>query len=567
MHQIAMIMLFAACNKADPVPSAGGDSAPDEESGLLDTGTYGDQVYRQDHLYEIEIEMDPDDWDELRQQERNVFQMFSGECMDAPFDIPYTWFVADVVIDGTSIDNIAIRKKGFIGSNSSTKPSLKLRFDEYFPDQRYLEVDRFTLNNGQQDPALISACLGFEIFRAGGVPASRCNFAHVQLNGDDLGVFANVEDVEEPMLEAWYGDSSGDLWEGQGSDFREGWTDTFELEEGEGDKNRILAIIEALEADDDAVLDELEAHFDLDAWHSYWAMEVLLGHWDGYAGNTNNYYLYLNPQDDRFHFLPWGIDALFDSANPFGDDRPTSTLANTTLPRRLYLLEGGPETYYARLDELLGTAWDEDEILQRIDAMEALIAPAADPEGSGELAGAVEDIRDYVRERRDNIEDEMAGGYPEWSWELREWPCLVEVGSTGASFDTSWGSYGQEHVASSGEIWLQWDGTDYPMTFLTAAAGELHEQGILVVAGTLSSGALGAIVAYFPLEKVADGQQYEMDWAGNEAYLYYDSTGTGQAWAVAAYLGDGLLSLEQASTKEGAPFRGLLELGVFSGGD
>lgn len=37
------------------------------------------------------------------------------------------------------------------------------------------------------------------------------------------------------------------------------------------------------------------------------AAEVLVAHWDGYAGNLNNTYLYADPSDGRFRFVPWGV--------------------------------------------------------------------------------------------------------------------------------------------------------------------------------------------------------------------------------------------------------------------
>jgi hypothetical protein len=37
-------------------------------------------------------------------------------------------------------------------------------------------------------------------------------------------------------------------------------------------------------------------------------MEILIGHWDGYAGNKNNYYLYQRPSDGKFVFIEYDMD-------------------------------------------------------------------------------------------------------------------------------------------------------------------------------------------------------------------------------------------------------------------
>ena len=35
----------------------------------------------------------------------------------------------------------------------------------------------------------------------------------------------------------------------------------------------------------------------------------MVGHWDSFSGNANNYYFYRDPGTEKFYFLPWGPDA------------------------------------------------------------------------------------------------------------------------------------------------------------------------------------------------------------------------------------------------------------------
>ena len=63
----------------------------------------------------------------------------------------------------------------------------------------------------------------------------------------------------------------------------------FELNNHETtDRSDLIAIIEALEQPDDPLLEALSRRVDLDAFFTHWALEVITGHWDGYAGNLNN---------------------------------------------------------------------------------------------------------------------------------------------------------------------------------------------------------------------------------------------------------------------------------------
>ncbi|MFH1468092.1 MAG: CotH kinase family protein [Pseudomonadota bacterium] len=559
----SLLLLLCACSHPS-LPL--GDTAPSDDTAPLTPPPNGERILDPAVLHEVLIELDPADWDELCAQHRNVLDMFTGDCLEAPFASPYTYFHADVTVDGEPHADVGLRKKGFIGSDSSVRPSLKLRFDEYVDGQTHEGLDRLTLNNGQQDPAVISQCLGYEIFRAAGIPASRCSFAHVTVNGEDLGVYSNVESVEPPMLARWFDDPQGDLWEGQGSDFREGWLGTFDVQEGDGDPAWLQRVVDALAEPDAGVTSALNAVIDLDAWYRYWAMEVLLGHWDGYASNTNNFFLYRDPADDRLRFLPWGIDALFDSDHPFGASMPTSVVAATALPRRLYLLAASRVAYYHHLFALLDEVWEEPALLARIDAMEALVAPAVGPDLAPGLPAAVDDIRTFVSGRRSAIQAEVVGGTPAWPYELRAWPCMVDRGEVPVTFATTWGSYATQDPFDYGEgsMSLTLDGATYATTFLGAIAGEVHGQAQIITIGRLDWGALLAVVIDLPTDRVAPGT-LTMDWSVGDAYLYYDEGGTGEAWGVAAYLGDGPLILEEAGTEAGAAIRGSADLRVYGG--
>ena len=179
--------------------------------------------------------MAPADWDALRVQTRSITEMIEGDCLAQPFPSPFTKFAATVTIDGTRLDQVGIKKKGLLGSLNTEKPSLKLDFDEYVAGQRYLGLEKLTLNNANQDPAYVRQCLAYAMFRKAGLVASRCNFARVRVNGADLGVYVNVESVDHEFTRRNFANGDGNLYEGTLSDFRPGWTGTFDPK-GTGDR-------------------------------------------------------------------------------------------------------------------------------------------------------------------------------------------------------------------------------------------------------------------------------------------------------------------------------------------
>ena len=210
----------------------------------------------------IRDRMSPLYWDRLRYQYRDITQERQpGEA----FKDNYTYLPALVSINGKSIGPVGLRKKGLIGSSSTQRPSLKIKFNFVKKGGRYLGLDRLTLNNNIQDSSLVKQYLSYKLFRKAGLPAPRCNFARVFVNGQYLGVYTNVESVRKPFLKRVFNEDKGDLYEGMINDFREGFHKTFEVKDGAGKKMKsIRRVVEALDVEGDEKIDALGRAIDLD---------------------------------------------------------------------------------------------------------------------------------------------------------------------------------------------------------------------------------------------------------------------------------------------------------------
>ncbi|HTM46990.1 MAG TPA: CotH kinase family protein [Polyangiaceae bacterium] len=405
------------------------------------------QLYDPAVVLDVDISLAPADWDVLRTQTRTVTDILSN-CAQGPFPDPFTYFSATVTVAGQTLTQVGVRKKGFLGSLDELKPSLKIKFNEYIPGQKILSLDGLTLNNSKQDPSYVRQCFVYERFRAAGMVAPRCNFAHVHVNGNDMGIYVNVEAIDGDMMDRNYSDGSGNLYEGTLSDFRADWTATFEKKTNKvsPDHSDIDLLTSALTADDAHLVGALTPHLNLDQFYSFWAMEVLVTHWDGYANNTNNFYIYHDPTSDKFEFIPWGADAtLLNGPRPFNPDNltlPTSVAANGLLAHRLYLLPQTRDLYLARLRSLLAASWNETQLIQEIDRMATLVLPIADPDGQKNVAAAIESDRAFVRTRKNAILAELDASAPVWPAPLPDLPCFAPIGSISGTFSTTWGTVG-----------------------------------------------------------------------------------------------------------------------------
>jgi len=543
-----------------------GDVTPPDIDNVPDSPDPTDQLFDPDHVIEVEVEIDPADWDVLRYQSRSLLDIVGEECQEGPLESPYTWFTASVTLDGESFEEVGIRKKGLLGSDNPAKPSIKLNMDLFVDGGEYLGKDMLTFNNARQDPSYMDQCIGYALFAAADVPACRCNFAHVTVNGVEMGPYVQVESVRRDFLARHFEDNSGNHYEGTLSDLREDWINTFEPKKNADDEDRsdLQAVVDALAVPDDQLVEELGAVVDLEEFYSFWAAEVITGHWDGYANATNNFHIYHDPTTDRFFFIPWGIDALFDYDHPFGEWRPNSVTAGAALSRRLYLHPDTQPAYLERLEALLDDVWDSGTVLDETDRMEALLRPYLVPQEEELFEAYLDNLRTNIDIREDRIRDELADGPPIWTENLGDEPCLVDVGSVEATFETIWGSIFEAQPTGTATMTVEYNGEELEFSefFPLVGGDEVETDGyaVVAIAGEMSPSTYIYPQMFFEPGLVQSGAELTIDWKEISGYLVYAQGDQGD---LMAYLGDGTLLLDVASTVEGEPVTGSFTARLF----
>ncbi len=390
---LGYVLLFFACGSPAPDPADSVDAGPlctgQEVGGPCDES---EAVFDPDHLLMVEVTMDPADFEIMRNQTKGS----GSSCQPGPATNNYTYFPASITVDGETVDNVGVRNKGG-GSRLVEKPSIKVKFSEYVQGQRYKGMKRMTFNNtSKTDPAYVKQCLGYKLFAAAGVPAPRCNFAKISVNGEDFGIYTHIENIKKPFLARHFADNQGNLYEATGSDFRPEWVDRFELKTNKTTPNRadLDALSIALEAGDSSLLAQLAPLVDVDSVINFWAMEVLLHHTDSFSGLSNNFYVYNDPSTGMFNLIPWGID------NTFKEVGGRNFCKTTMLPYRLSKLPSTWAAFEAKIAELLATVWNTDELLSEIDRIEALISPGIKAGTRGRFAEELVLVREFVSNRK-----------------------------------------------------------------------------------------------------------------------------------------------------------------------
>lgn len=314
----------------------------------------------------------------------------------------------DIVYDGELVAGSGIRQKGNTLVDLAKKPSFSVKFDEFDDQAKLYGLNKILLNNSKQDPSFLRSRLGSDVHLRAGIPAARVAHAQVTLNGVDKGIYVVVEAIDKDFLRTHFGEAyaEGNLYEGPCcGDFVDD-IDHMELEDEKKDgrtRDDLLALAQIIKDTPDVEFaDALEKRLDLGKFMKSYALEALLGHWDGFAFRANNHYIYNNPDTGLFVFLPHGMDRILE--DPAFD---TETTPVTKLPLRIRAVEALDMEFHTQLTELARTAWDETSMQAVINQAAAVLHTAGPGEQtSKDLAdfdASVTDLRNIVAVRSDKI--------------------------------------------------------------------------------------------------------------------------------------------------------------------
>jgi hypothetical protein len=375
-----------------------------------------DSLYALDNVLTIKIVMPQDDWDAVRTEPPK-----GGVCnFEWTGGARFTWGKASSVeISGThfpartTFTNVGVKKKSFCGSLNSEKPCLHLdfgKFSDTVTDAENLLGSRYlTLNNSIQDRSYIRQPLGYRLLGMAGLPHSRCNFARVSVNGtligqgfggvNSPGMYVNAEPAMKRYIERNFGNMKGNLYEIEHHD-------DFVRERLEFISVEALSKFEN-KADLKFAVDHIAANglaganqmLDLDHFIKLYAMEFFLKHWDGYANNTNNTYIYNDVAaveapgvtDVKFKMIPWGIDQTLQPDRPFKLARGglIAKLVRDDATRRRQLID----QIGTFRETVFGREVQQSVLRPMIDQMEALLVGFGVPNVTAEIATVRQQLR------------------------------------------------------------------------------------------------------------------------------------------------------------------------------
>jgi len=357
---------------------------------------------------------------------------------------------ADAWFEGAPVGKVGIRFKGNVGTLGNCfnekgeftckKLSMKLRFDKYESEKRFFGLKRLNLHSYRWDSSYLKEALAYELFRSMGIVAPRAAWAQLTVNGERLGLFGMVEDIDGRFTaDRWPETPDGNLykeaWPGRSD--RAWIVSHLETNEEDADVAAFLAFSDAVAAAKPAELRETLGRFvDLDYMARYMAVDDGIADFDGitayYASPTgqwkgagNHNFFFYESAPDRFALIPWDVGSTFDLGGGFlavprwttvPDDcekrYPVWAGDTVVVPpgcdRVFRALAADLSAYRAAGREFLGGPFSEKSVGETIDRYAAFIRDAvkADPLGPGipGFDGAVRHLQKQTRVLRLRLE-------------------------------------------------------------------------------------------------------------------------------------------------------------------
>lgn len=378
-----MLRLLLVLSCATPLPAwqEPGPERPDPARAFFASGD----------VLRVAITLSPSDRQKLRENAREY--------------VPATVTLGD----GTVWERVGVKLKGAAGSfrEIDDQPGFTVHLGKFGGDARLHGLQRFHLNNCAQDESRLSEWLGHEVFTTAGLPAPRVGHARVALDGKELGLYVLREAFDGQFLRRTFGHTNGNLYDGG---FCQDIDSELEKDSGDGpgDRSDLRALHRLCEGVDRDRAQALARALDVDAFLDFVALEAMLGHWDGYSGNRNNFRLWCDARTGRASFLPHGMDQLLGDTEASVLAHPPAIAASAVLQQPAFR-----KRYRERLKALV-PLFDPDRLGPRIEAKCRQLgkAMAADRDFARRLEETTQDLVARVRARHENLLEQVRAPEP-----------------------------------------------------------------------------------------------------------------------------------------------------------
>ncbi|MDH7599855.1 MAG: CotH kinase family protein [Sedimentisphaerales bacterium] len=370
-----------------------------------------------------------------------------------------TNLTATLICEDQVYEGVGVRFRGntsYQMTGNSQKKSFNIEIDYTIPGQRLMGYKTLNLLNCANDPTFMREVLYTNVCRRQ-IPSAKANFVRLEINGQDWGIYANIQQLNGDFIRDWFPSNEGTRWRAEGRmgpvqgnrpTQPTGGTGgpviqrmeplVAEIGAGGGVTNGVAALTwQGTSSTAYQAVYELKGTHQLDPWASLihtcyvlnntplaglpnvlgtvldvdralWvcAFEIVFQDDDGYVYKRgSDYCLYYEPETGRIHLIQYdGNESFYGSPTAwplfFRADDPL-----VPLMYRLMAINEYRQRYLAHVRTILEEHFTEDGLIPTIEAYRSLIEPYVKTDTKKlytyqQFVSGIDQLKTFVRQRR-----------------------------------------------------------------------------------------------------------------------------------------------------------------------
>jgi hypothetical protein len=376
--------------------------------------------------------------------------------------------IATLTVDGNTYDGVGVRFRGMTSYTmvgNSQKKSFNIKVDYTLENQRLMGYKTLNLINCFDDPTFMREPLYSNVIRQQ-IPSAKANFVRLEINGENWGIYANIQQINAEFIEDWFPSNNGTCWRAigafagfgqapgggqapepddgppprvrqivinelvpneagpggfgdgsaaltwQGSD-PQAYEAVYEIKNTKQD-NPWDSLINTCDVLNNTPLEQLPDEIDtvLNVDRALWlcAFEIIFHDDDGYVSKRgSDYYLYYEPETGQIHVIQYDANTCMKWSNSagwsifYGENDP-----QIPLMYRLMAIEQYRQRYLAHVRTILNSFLTEENLFPKIDAYQDLIEEQVNLDNKklysyNSFLSGIEQLKQFVSNRRDSI--------------------------------------------------------------------------------------------------------------------------------------------------------------------
>ena len=345
----------------------------------------------------------------------------------------------DFFIDDQGFENVELHYRGAFNLFNLIRAGSVRNWKVKFPKNNKLENRREWNFNYEN---YIRQNLAYQVFKTAKVPVVSAENVLLSVNGNLQGLYLKYEDPDnKDWLKETFGDNDGDLYKAafdipdevkyfadltylgnQDADyFLHYRKQTNKKDLAEFDYSSIRDFTALINQTSDNEFEQtILDNFAVESFIKYLVIANFMAHWDSYPYRPKNFFLYDNPEDDKWHFIPWDLDATFQESgnrNPIGttgsiyhyfdgiapyNHTPTEPLERP-LVWRIMKIKKFRDKYCYEYKQAINSYLNSDSLFEVIDSIETTVNNNVTGQDRNEFRADVAATKRFITKRLPNV--------------------------------------------------------------------------------------------------------------------------------------------------------------------